>query len=72
MEEEKLNNAILRATKVIEGLTQVKEQQARDVINLSKHIKEQMKTIKILINKVAELEGKVKSSKAYPFGTGMW
>ncbi len=72
MEEEKLNNAILRATKVIEGLTQVKEQQARDVINLSKHIKEQMRTIKILINKVEELEGKVKSSKVYPFGTGMW
>lgn len=62
MDKEKIKAAKDRAQLVVDGFAKVRDQQARDVINLSDYALHQERKIRILENKVSELMSKESSS----------
>lgn len=64
MDKSQIDAAKARAQYVIDGLSRVKDQQARDVLNLLMHIEEQNRVVSRLENKLRELEAKIKVSQA--------
>ena len=63
MDKEKIKAAKDRAQLVVDGFAKVRDQQARDVINLVDHAVNQQLVIKILENKVEELRNKLQRTQ---------
>jgi len=61
MDKDQIGIAKGRAQAIVNGFATVKNQQARDVVNLAEHAEKQALVIKILESKVEELHDKLKA-----------